>query len=100
MTKCKEIVSFTVKPGTSREQVLAAARRCQGYIQSCEGFITRELYEPTEGQQRWVDSVLWDDLPSAQKAAEGFMASADTAEIVSIIDESSLEMTHHTVHAM
>jgi cytochrome c556 len=87
-----EIVTFRLIPGTERAAFLAAAAQTQSFVANAGGFLTRALSEAEDGT--WTDHVLWTDMAAAKSAGDAFMASADTQDLMALIDPDSVRMSH------
>ena len=63
-------------------------------IGSMRGFIDLRLSKGEDGT--WMDYVIWADLAAAQEASAKFPQADCTADIMRMIDQSSLAMRHET----
>ena len=89
-----ETVLFRAAPGADPEAFAQAAAATHGYVARCDGFISRCLSQTADGT--WVDHVEWADLASVQAATAGFLKAPETAALLGLIDQSSLQMMHST----
>jgi hypothetical protein len=93
MDRVLELVLFKVKPGVTREQLLATVDEVSRWALSQPGFISRDLSYAAE-QDRWIEVVYWATLADAQAAAKAAEGSEQCAPMFSLIDMESMEFMH------
>ncbi len=97
--KVLELVVFTLRAGTSREEFVGTVDAVSSWIAEQPGFASRSLVEDREGG-RWIDIVWWRSIEDAQAAAERAMSSESCAPMFALIDMDSTLMVHgERVHA-
>jgi len=72
--------------------MLKAANDVQPVIEKMEGNISRHFGRTEEGE--WVDTVMWDSMDSAKKAAETIMGVPEFKPFGSLIDGQTVQMRH------
>ncbi|MBX3132860.1 MAG: hypothetical protein KF689_05675 [Gemmatimonadaceae bacterium] len=66
-TLCIEMAPFTLAPGTSEDQLLAASDRLEReFLATADGYLGRALSRLPDG--RWTDVVLWRSREAAYAA--------------------------------
>lgn len=93
-----ELVRFRPKAGVDRAALLRAAGGVDRFLDGCDGFVRRELAEPSEEGGEWVDLVWWTSLDAAHRAGASVMASEDCAEFMALLDEATVKMDHVSSH--
>jgi len=88
-----ELVIFKTKPGVNQSAFIAAANKTTPILEKMDGFLSREL-SVTETGEQWADIVHWQDITSAQKAAQAFITEPDCQEFISLIDETTMTFLH------
>ncbi len=97
--KVLELVVFSLRAGTSREEFLGTVDAVSAWISEQPGFVSRSLVEDREGA-RWIDVVWWRSMEEAQDAAGRAMSSESCAPMFGLIDMESTLMVHgERVHA-
>ena len=94
-TAIAEIVTFTLAPNVTPETFVSHAKRTEGFVRACPGFIMRRLSRGDDG--RWTDLVLWRDMQAARAAAKAFAAQDCAADMMQAIDPASLHIRHEQV---
>lgn len=92
MNSAIEVVTFTLKPQASTEQLLATNDAMKAFLLEQEGFLYRSLSCDESGQ--WFDIVYWRDQFAAKAGGEAFMASAVGATLMELIDQPSCKLRH------
>ena len=87
-----EVVLFKLKPGADDAAFLAASEAVMPDLRAMRGFIRRELFKDTDG--RWMDTVHWQSLDDAHRAAEAFLGLPCAQTLIALIDEPSITMLH------
>jgi hypothetical protein len=88
-----ELVVFSLKAGTTREQFLATESAASNWMQQQPGFISHELSYAADGD-RWIEIAWWESLEEAETAANAAMSSASCAPMFALIDMESALMLH------
>ncbi|WP_414562075.1 MULTISPECIES: hypothetical protein [unclassified Anabaena] len=88
-----ELVIFQTNPGINKADLMAAADQTMVFLQKLDGFISREL-SLTENESQWVDIVHWQDLNTAQQAADKFIKAPECQEFLAMIDIQQMTMLH------
>lgn len=91
--KTLELVVFTLKAGTTREQFLATNDAVSRWIERQPGFISHELSYAADGD-RWIEIAWWESLDDAEAAANAAMSSDSCAPMFRLIDMESALMLH------
>jgi len=91
--KVLELVVFSLRAGTSREEFLGTVDAVSSWIAEQPGFVSRSLVEDRAGG-RWIDVVWWRSMAEAEVAAERAMRSESCAPMFGLIDMSSTLMVH------
>ena len=87
-----EVVLFKLKPGADEAAFLAACEAVMPDLRVMRGFIRRELFKDSDG--RWMDTVHWQSLDDAHRAAEAFLNLPCAQTLIALIDEPSMTMLH------
>jgi Antibiotic biosynthesis monooxygenase len=91
-----EVSKFRLVPGTDEEAFLEAAEETQsGFLGQQEGFASRDLLRADDGS--WMDIVRFETSEAAQAAFEGFAGHPGVKTFESMLDPSSVSMTHWAV---
>ena len=93
MTPTMERVIFKPLPGTSDDDLLAAAEKTSDWLKAQPGFGYRTMIKEEDG--RWADLVLWMDAENSQSANAAFGAAPENAEYLALIQMDSVQMTSH-----
>lgn len=88
-----ELVVFTLREGTTREQFLATNDAASNWMQQQPGFISHELSYAADGD-RWIEIAWWESLGDAEAAASAAMSSQSCAPMFGLIDMESALMLH------
>ncbi|MGH2822212.1 MAG: antibiotic biosynthesis monooxygenase family protein [Thermoleophilaceae bacterium] len=91
--KTLELVVFTLKGGTTREQFLATNDAASDWMQQQPGFISHELSYAADGD-RWIEIAWWQSLETAEAAANAAMSSRSCAPMFGLIEMESALMLH------
>ena len=67
MSHITEVVLFRLKEGVSETDFLREAGVAQAWVETQEGYLSRELLKTPDGQ--WLDTVRWTALEPAERAA-------------------------------
>ena len=92
MNTAIEVVIFKAKAGVDASQLKGTALAIAPAIQKLPGFVSREFGESEEGT--YVDIVHWQNLASAQAAAQAVNEIPECGAFFSLIDESTVQMLH------
>jgi hypothetical protein len=97
MRECSPRVSqFRLAPDTDESAFLEAAERSQsGFLGQKEGFLSRDLLRAEDAL--WMDVVRFQAFDAAQAAFEAFGGHPDVKAFESMIDLSSMTMSHWSV---
>lgn len=87
-----ELVSFKLKPEADDSQLADLQPEVNSFIKQQPGFYYRSLAKDTDGQ--YLDIVYWESEEKAKAASEKFMEQAWAEKMMSLIDESSINMRH------
>ena len=87
-----EVVIFKAKPGVTDRQLQTAALAVTPILTEMPGFISRELGASDDG--KYIDMVHWQDILSAQSAAEKVMSIPKCGEFFGLIDQNQLQFMH------
>lgn len=87
-----ELVIFESKPGISTEQMIAASRKMTSALSDLDGYVSRAFWQSSDGL--WVDTVYWENLLTAEAAAEAILSIPAAAEFLALIEESTITMRH------
>jgi hypothetical protein len=91
-----EVSQFRLVPGTDEQAFLDAAETTQtGFLDEQEGFVGRDLLRTNDGS--WMDIVRFQSAEAAQAAFEGFAGHPGVEAFESMLDRSSVSMTHWSV---
>lgn len=93
MSKVLEIVEFRFKQGTSEAAGLAAIEKSSEFAKEQKGFLGRWTANNSEAQ--WVEAIQWEDMESAQAANDKFVADQRNADLMGLLDQESLKMSHY-----
>ncbi len=88
-----ELVVFQLKPGATREQLLATNDALSSWAREQPGFISREQAYDAAGD-RWIDMLWWETIEDARAASEAALSSEACAPMFALIDEQSTLMLH------
>ncbi len=95
MTTTIELVRYQLKDGVSATELQATHEGINTFLKQQPGFIYRSNSQDAEGTL--YDIVYWQSMEQAQAAGEAFMNSSACAALMTITDESSVNMTHMPV---
>jgi hypothetical protein len=87
-----EVVLFKLKPGADEAAFLAASEAVMPDLRTMRGFMGRELFKDADGH--WLDTVHWQSLDDAHRAAEVFLTLSCAQTLMALIDETSMTMLH------
>jgi hypothetical protein len=88
-----ELVVFKLKPGATREQLLATVDGVSEWAGSQPGFVSRDLAYAAD-EDRWIDVVWWESLEDAEAAAGAAVSSPSCAPMFELIDDDSMLFLH------
>ena len=87
-----EVVLFKLKPGADDAAFVAASEAVMPDLRAMRGFIRREVFKDADG--RWMDTVHWQNLDDAHRAAEAFLGLPCAQTLIALIDEPSMTMLY------
>lgn len=92
-----EIVRYRLKSEATSDQAVAAWEKSQSFAKAQPGFIGRRIASTAEGE--WIDEVEWKSLEDAHAAASAFNPETypELMDLMAVLDQSSMSMTHYTV---
>jgi hypothetical protein len=91
-----EVSQFRLIPGTDEQAFIEASEETQsGFLGKQEGFVGRDLLRADDGS--WMDIVRFETREAAQTASEGFAGHPGVKTFESLLDPSSVSMTHWSV---
>ncbi|WP_270725440.1 hypothetical protein [Shimia sp. Alg240-R146] len=92
-----EIVRYRVKDGVTPEAALAAWEKSMPFAEAQSGYVARRIAVTADGE--WIDEVEWETMASAMAVADAFdpQKYPELLDLVAVLDESSMSMTHYTV---
>ena len=93
-----ETVTFELAEHVTDDMFLTQIRRTEDFVRSYPGFIFRRLSSGADG--RWTDTVVWQDMATAQAAGKAFEAQPFLPELLATMNTSSIQMRHETVRWM
>ncbi|MEZ9232873.1 hypothetical protein AB4259_17505 [Vibrio amylolyticus] len=96
MSQVIEIVKFSLVEATSESALIEASEQSQQFVASLPGFLYRSLSH-NEGNNSWTDTVYWNSMEEAKSAGEQFMASPHCKPLVSLIDPTSVDISHQVI---
>ena len=88
-----ELVIFKLKPGVTREELLATNDALSNWARQQPGFISREQAYDAQGD-RWIDLLWWQTIEDAHAASEAALSSESCAPMFALIDEATIQMIH------
>lgn len=94
MSQVMELVVFQLKTGVNHATFLQANKQVNDWAKTQPGFVSRTL---THNEALWHDMVFWRDEVSAQLASKQFMHDLCSSDFMTMIEPTSLQMSHHTV---
>jgi hypothetical protein len=94
MNEAIEVVIFKAKAGVTDSQLQTAALAITPILSAMPGFISRDLGESEDG--RYMDVIHWQDLESAETAAEKVMTIPQCIAFFDLIDQSHMQFMHFT----
>ncbi|WP_370228575.1 antibiotic biosynthesis monooxygenase [Cognatishimia sp.] len=94
-----ETVRYRTKPGIAPERAVQAWQKSQSFAKAQPGFLSRKIAVTEDGE--FLDLVEWQCMADAKAAAENFNPAKfpDLMELVDVLDESTMVMTHYDVQA-
>lgn len=96
MTTAIEMVSYKINGQTSDEQVDQAQQKINEFCMQQPGFIYRSVSQNDD--KTWFDIVYWQNMDAAQKASAAFESSPVCGDVMAIVEEGSVSMTHMNVN--
>jgi len=87
-----ELVSFKLKPNVDETQLADLQPAVNEFIKQQPGFHYRSLIKDTDGQ--FLDIVYWESEEKAKAAGKNFMEQSWAQQMMSLIDENSINMRH------
>ncbi len=92
-----EQVQFRIKPSATRPQFQQAMDRAQTWIRAQKGF---EFSTVSADDKDMTHHVFWASQTDADAASAAIGQAAETADLLSVIDHSTIRMNHYPiVHA-
>lgn len=91
-----ETVTFELAETVTDAEFVALSQGTEAFVRSCPGFIFRRLSKGEDG--RWTDSVVWQDMETAQAAAKAFEAQDFLPGLMAAMKPNSVTMRHETIH--
>jgi len=88
-----ELVVFTLKGGTTRDQVLGTVDAVSEWVRTQPGFLSRELTHAAD-EDKWVEILYWRSMEEAKAAGAAAETSADCAPMFSLIDMDTMLFLH------
>lgn len=98
MSHITEVVLFRLKEGVPEADFLKETAVAQAWVETQEGYISRELLKTPDGQ--WLDTVRWTALEPAERAAAELLNTAHCLPFINMIDETSMQMWHFEPQAV
>ncbi|WP_420590059.1 hypothetical protein [Bacterioplanoides sp.] len=95
MTTTIELVRYQLKDGVSATELQATHEGVNTFLKQQPGFIYRSNSQDPDGTL--YDIVYWQSMEQAQAAGEAFMNSNACQALMTITDETSVNMTHMPV---
>lgn len=92
MTTTIELVNYKIVSDADDKKVAACQEKINHFCLSQAGFLYRSISTNESGT--WFDIVYWQDMSSAQKAAENFGKSGINQDMDPLIVKDSLTITH------
>ncbi len=92
-----EIVRYRLTATAKPEQAVAAWEKSQSFAKAQPGFVRRRIATTAEGE--WIDEVEWETLEHAHAAAAAFDPETypELMDLMAVLDQSSMSMTHYTI---
>ncbi|SMX26691.1 hypothetical protein TRP8649_00776 [Pelagimonas phthalicica] len=92
-----ETVRYRLKPDATPEAAIKAWEKSQSFARAQDGFLSRKLAVTGEGD--WLDLVEWRDMTCAKAAGAAFNPAnfPELMDLVTVLDESSMVMSHYEV---
>lgn len=90
-----EVVEFRLNSSVSEDAFLSEVHKTNAFVSSLKGFIKRHTAKNETGL--WIDIVEWQDMESAQAAAEMFMTSEAVKNFIGMLDQKTIRMQHFEV---
>ncbi|AHD01291.1 hypothetical protein [Leisingera methylohalidivorans] len=90
-----EIVTFKLEKEVSPADFVTLMQRTEGFVRAQAGFVHRQLSQGEDGS--WTDYVVWQDMATAQKAAQAFMQQDYAPEVIAAIAPGTAHMRHEEV---
>lgn len=87
-----DLVLFSLKSGTTREQFLGTIDAVSRWAQGQPGFVSREL-SYASAEDRWIEVVKWESLHDAEVAAEAELSADACVPMFALIDWDSIVIT-------
>lgn len=78
-----QIVTFKLKPDTSRELFLELTEQMIAWLRDREGFLAYELYE---GAEYWSDRIAWASERHAKAGLEAFVTSTTARQMIALVE--------------
>jgi hypothetical protein len=91
-----EIADYVLAPHVSEAEFLTTRPAMEAWLQAQPGFQSLRL---VRDGGRWMDVCEWQDMASAQAAAQSFMADPAVAAFLATLDPDTVSMRHLEVVA-
>lgn len=78
-----QIVTFKLKPDTSRELFLELTGQMIAWLKDKDGFLAYELYE---GAEYWSDRIAWASERHAQEGLDAFLTSTIAQRMIPLVE--------------
>jgi hypothetical protein len=90
-----EVVEFKLNNSVSEDTFLSEVHKTNAFVSSLKGFMKRHTAKNETGL--WIDIVEWQDMESAQAAAETFVTSEPAKDFIGMLDQKTISMQHFEV---
>ena len=91
-----EIVTFRLADGSDAAAFAEAADDMTPYLKKTGAVLSRTLSVDETGL--WTDHVTWTSMTAAKAVAAAIMQQPDAAPFMQMIDPSTVDMRHATIH--
>lgn len=91
-----ELCTFKLVAGTDRHQFSQANKAVDDFLREQDGFQYRSL-SYCESEDLWIDTVYWQDMHAATKAANNFWADQRSQPFMQMLDKESVHMRHAAI---
>ncbi|TBR42762.1 hypothetical protein CBF23_006175 [Marinomonas agarivorans] len=87
-----EQVEYRLDKAISEADFIALNKKVSEWAMQQAGFLYRSLTKSSDG--KWIDIVYWEDMNTAQKAADAFPSSTDCQKVMPYIIKETVVMRH------